>query len=96
MKRVQSESVQQVADCTLWKHKGRWIDARLAKKSLDTIKADRTVEFGTKGYFDLAHKLAKQNRNALFCFDGDALIEVDGKAVLIKGPSLANATPKNK
>lgn len=88
MKQTESTKVQQVADCTLWKRGDRWIDAKLAQRgSVDNLKADQTIEFGTNEYFELAHRLAKERRNGLFCFDGDALVEVDGKAVLVKAPT---------
>ena len=53
----------------------------------DPITPAMVIEFGSKEYFDLAHRLARQNRQGSIALTGDILLIVDGEPVLIKSPS---------
>src|SRR5262249_26079055 len=89
MQRVSCTTVQQVHDRTLFYRNGRWVDARIMEKQEDA-PADRTVEFGSKEYFDLADNLASEGRCGVLAMRGDVYVIVKGERVLVKG---AGANP---
>ncbi len=49
------------------------------------IEPDRTIEFASDEYQELVWELVSQRRHAELALDGDILISVDGKTILIKG-----------
>lgn len=89
-------SVQQVADQTLFCRGNRWMDARILKqKDGDTAKPDQTINFGSAEHFALACRLADEgggeggSRSALLAMRGEVMLLVDGKRVLITAPQNA-------
>jgi Ca-activated chloride channel family protein len=86
MERVRITNVQQINDRAYYYKDSRWIDSRIVDKGKD-IKPDKTIEFGSKEFFELAEKLAKENRQASIAFKGEVIIEVDGQTVLVKMPN---------
>ena len=83
MNRVAVANVQQINDNAYYFRNNRWIDSKLVEKE-SQIKPARIVEFGTDEFFELAHKLARQNRQASISMPGDILLMVDGEAVLVR------------
>ncbi len=83
---VSISSVQQINDQAYYHRKGRWIDSRLVEQEND-VTPTRVIEFGSREYFDLADRLARENRQGSIALAGDILLMVDGEPVLIKAPS---------
>ena len=86
MQRVRISNVQQINDRAYYNKANRWVDSRLVEKEKD-IKPDKTIEFGSKEYFELAEKLAKQNRQGSIALNGDVLMQFEGQTILIKMPT---------
>lgn len=86
MERVSVSNVQQINDRAFYNKNNQWIDSRIAQKDKD-IRPDKTIEFGSKEFFELAERLAKENRQGSIALKGDVFIEVDGQTILIKMPT---------
>jgi Ca-activated chloride channel family protein len=84
MNRVSFATVQQIHDRTLFLRGGCWIDARIMEKDQEA-KPDRTVEFGTPAYFELAENLAAEGRPGIIAVQGDVYLLIKGERVLVKG-----------
>ena len=78
-------NAQQANDLTFFFKDGQWIDSRLADIQGEIIP-DRTVEFGSEAFFDLALGLAAENRQGALAFAQDILLSVAGEIVLIDIP----------
>lgn len=83
MRRVDVTNVQQAADRAYYRQGAQWVDSRLASRS-GNVKADREVAIGSEEHLRLAEQLVAQGREAALALPGAALIEMDGKAVLVK------------
>ncbi len=83
---VSISRVQQVNDQAYYSRGFQWVDSRLVSRK-DQVTPAMVIEFGSKEYFDLAHRLARQNRQGSIALTGDILLIVDGEPVLIKSPS---------
>jgi Ca-activated chloride channel family protein len=83
--RVSITTVQQINDMAYYFKNNRWVDSRLVEKE-SNIQPDKVIEFGSQEYFELARKLAGQNRQGGMALGGrgDVLMKVDNKSVLIK------------
>ncbi|MBL8878921.1 MAG: VWA domain-containing protein [Phycisphaerales bacterium] len=90
MREVTVNSVQQVCDQTLFRRGDRWIDSRLmmGPDAEAKVEPQRTVEFGTPEYFDLAQQLAVEGRSALISISGEVYIQVGTERVLVKNPKI--------
>ena len=84
---VSISNVQQVNDQAYYNRGSQWVDSRLVNRE-DRITPARVIEFGSKEYFDLVHRLARQNRQGSIALTGDILLMVDGEPVLIKSPDV--------
>jgi Ca-activated chloride channel homolog len=83
---VAISSVQQINDKAYYNRRGRWIDSNLVGREQQSEPA-RIIAFGSREFFDLAQRLARENRQGSIAMSGDILLEVDGQTVLIKAPS---------
>ncbi len=83
---VSISAVQQVNDNAYYRRGGQWVDSKLVAREQQAAPV-RTIEFGSQEYFELARKLAKDNRQGSIALSGDILLMVDGEPVLIKSPS---------
>ncbi len=81
---VQTASIKQVADQTLYCRDGVWMDARIS--GMKEAHASRTIEFASDEYFALVSKLAKEGRQGMLAERSDCLLMVDRELVLVKGP----------
>jgi len=79
---VSISSVQQVNDNAYYHRGGQWVDSKLVAQQ--QVKPARVVEFGSKEYFELAAKLARENRQGSIALSGDILLMVDGEPVLVR------------
>lgn len=83
MDRAQVASVQQVADRAFYQKAGRWVDSRLVDQA-DAGREQRVIEFGSKEYLELAHRLARENRQGSIMMRGEILLLIDGQMILIR------------
>jgi Ca-activated chloride channel family protein len=83
MERVSISSVQQINDNAYYRKRNRWVDSRLVEKEKQ-IQPRKVIQFGSDEYFELARKLAEENRQGSIAFAGDILLQVDGEAILIQ------------
>lgn len=85
MNRVVTESIQQVNDLAFYRTGNQWVDSRLALKT-GYGEADTIVEFGSDNYRKLLNRLISENRQGVLSLNGDILLEIDGKTVLVRNP----------
>lgn len=85
MNEVQIATVQNVADRTLLRRQGRWVDSRLLEQEAEA--PEETIEFASEAYFALADRLAVESRQGLIAQRGDVYLLIDGKRVLVRNPS---------
>jgi Ca-activated chloride channel family protein len=83
MNRVAVANVQQINDNAYYFRNNRWIDSKLVEKE-SQIKPARVIEFGTDEFFELAHRLARENRQASIALRGEILLMVDDQIVLVR------------
>lgn len=81
---VQTTSVKQVGDQTLYRRDGVWMDARITH--IDQAKAARTIEFASDDYFALVAKLASEGRQGMLAERADTVLLIDSELLLVKGP----------
>ncbi len=85
MQRVRITNVQQINDRAFYNRNNQWVDSIIVDKEKD-IKPDKTIEFGSKEFFELAERLARENRQGSIALRGDVVLSVDGQIILVKMP----------
>jgi Ca-activated chloride channel homolog len=83
MNRVQITSVQQINDQTFYRRGNRWVDSRVADKT-GGAEPRTVIEFGSEAFRQLVSRLAREGRQGSISLDGEIVLVVDGKPVLIK------------
>jgi Ca-activated chloride channel family protein len=83
MNEVSISSVQQVNGDAYYRRGNQWVDSRLVAQA-PAAQPARVIEFGSKEYFELAEKLAAENRQGSISLEGDILLMVDEQPVLIR------------
>ncbi|MEO1277350.1 MAG: VIT domain-containing protein [Planctomycetota bacterium] len=79
--------MRQVADQTLFRRGGQWIDASLIEAvDGNNANVDETVEFASERYFELAEELAAENRQGLLALDGDVMLNRADRVILVRAP----------
>ena len=86
MERTRIVNAQQANDLTFYFKDGRWVDSRLVTVE-DIVTPHRTVEFGSDEFFEVANRLAAENRQGALAFAQDILLLVGGEIVLIDVPA---------
>ncbi|MBA7694182.1 hypothetical protein ES703_102789 [subsurface metagenome] len=86
MNRVSIANIQQINDRAYYRRGNRWVDSRVVENEAE-LKPKKVIEFGSKEFIELAHKLAAENRQGSIAFTGDILLLVDGEVVLVRTPS---------
>jgi Ca-activated chloride channel family protein len=86
LERERIVNAQQANDLTFYFKDGRWIDSRLAEIQA-IVTPHRTVVFGSEEFFDIAARLASQNRQGALAFAQDILLLLDGEILLIDIPA---------
>lgn len=81
---VQVETIRAIHDLTFFKRNNRWVDSRLAGK--EEAAPDQTVAFGSPEYAMILATLVNERRQAALAQEGEILIQVGGKAVLVQAP----------
>ncbi|MCA8965363.1 MAG: VWA domain-containing protein [Planctomycetes bacterium] len=81
---VQTVAVQQVRDCAFYKRGDRWIDSRsvLGKR----VEPDEQVQFGSPRYLEVQLALQREGRAAVLSLQGEVLLQLDGRNVLVTAP----------
>ena len=83
---VAISNVQQINDKAYYHRRGQWIDSKLVGQE-QQVEPTRIIAFGSREYFDVAQRLARENRQGSIAMKGDVLLELDGESVLVKAPS---------
>lgn len=83
LNQVSIGTIQQINDQAYYQRGSQWVDSRLVVRE-GQVKPARVIEFGSKEYFELAYRLAGQNRQGSIAMAGDILLVVDGEPVLIQ------------
>jgi hypothetical protein len=83
---VAISTVQQINDRAYYRRGQRWIDGKLTGREKQP-EPTRIIAFGSREFFDLARRLARENRQGSIAMRGDILLMVDGEAVLIQTPN---------
>jgi Ca-activated chloride channel family protein len=84
MEAVSVSNVQQVNDRAFYQRGNRWIDSQAFEPNAD-VKPDRTVQFGSDEFRQLALRLAEEGRAGTISLRGDILMVVDGQRILVTG-----------
>jgi Ca-activated chloride channel family protein len=82
--RVQVTRVQQVNDRAFFQQGNRWVDGQ-AINAASGAEPDRTVTVGSPEFMQLFEQLTAQNRQGTLSMQGEVLLRVDGRNVLVKG-----------
>ena len=85
LKVVETNAVQQVCDLAFLQRGQRWIDGNAVLGQ--RLDVDERVEVASPRWFQLADRLAKENRAGVLSLHGEILLVLDGKNVLIQPPS---------
>jgi Ca-activated chloride channel family protein len=83
LQRVEVSGVQQVADRAYYRRGGRWVDSRLTSQGAMPEPAE-VIEMGSAEHRELVVRLTERGINAAASLPGEVLIEMDGRAVLVK------------
>lgn len=84
--RVEISTVQQVADRAFFRRQNRWVDSRLIGLAEAGNDPPRVIDFGSQEFKDLLERLAREGRQGIIALEGEILLLLDGKPVLVKGP----------
>ncbi len=68
---------------SFYHEKNVWRDHRIMKQGANP-KIDQTIQIGSPEYASIANRIIQLNRQAVFSLDGDVLIELDGKNILLQ------------
>ncbi len=85
--RVEFANVQQVCDMAFFNSGGTWIDARLVqseKGAAEQDAVDEVIDFGSARHKELVDEFAGQGRQAALAFQGQLLVEHEGKRLLVR------------
>jgi Ca-activated chloride channel family protein len=81
--RVEVTNVQQVCDRSFFRRGATWIDGRLVGDGKG-LAPDRVVEYGTEEYHRLLDELVAANRAGVLSFQGEILLRIGDRTVLVK------------
>ncbi|MCP5023808.1 MAG: VWA domain-containing protein, partial [bacterium] len=81
--RVTFNQVQQVCDRAFFQRGGQWVDSNLVG-SVDKIKPEQTIAFGSEDHAEILRILVAQGRQGLLSLEGDILLQFEGKSLLIQ------------
>ncbi len=81
LNRVEVSNVQQVHDRAFFRRGKRWVDGRIILGG--NLKEDQTIRYGSVEHLELLHELIKQKRNGVLSLDGEILIQINDKNVLV-------------
>ncbi|MBK8206875.1 MAG: VWA domain-containing protein [Planctomycetes bacterium] len=82
LNRVSVGVVQQMNDRVYFKKGTRWVDTRLVEKP--ELKPDQTIKLGSDEYVKLIERLTELGREGTAAIEGEIIIEVDGKVILVQ------------
>ena len=63
--------------------RARWVDSQLIRKEATSLEVDEEVEFGSARYAGLVGHMLKQNRIACLSLQGEILLNLEGRNVLV-------------
>ena len=83
---VEFDNVQQIGDLNIYMRDGQWVDQRVINADNTLPEPDQVVQFGSPEYFTLARELAESGRQGVISVNGNLLIRMNDKNVLISVP----------
>ncbi len=81
---VETTAVQQLRDCAFYKRGDRWIDSRSVLQR--RVEPDEQVTFGSPRYLELQRQLELEGRAAVLSLQGEVLLQMAGRNVLVTSP----------
>jgi Ca-activated chloride channel family protein len=90
LKEIRLANIQQRNDKSLFRRGVTWVDSQVFEQASGKSAADppdRVIDFGTPEYFELARRLADEKRSGVLAVNGQLLLLLDGKRILVKGPA---------
>lgn len=92
MKVVEVDTVQQICDRAFLRRGNTWIDGNSVVRQ--RLEVDQRVALGSPEFFALVRRLEGERRSGVLSLQGEILLEVDGKNVLVTadGAAPVNAT----
>jgi hypothetical protein len=97
MERVAVPNVQQLGNGAFFLRGTTWVDGRLITR--ESIAPEEVITYGSDEYQTLLNTLVKTGEHAPLSLSGNVLMEIDEKAVLIRGlerttnPTAGNVAP---
>jgi Ca-activated chloride channel homolog len=83
LQRVQTTRVQQVNGQAFYQRGNQWIDSNVIARG-GQAKADTVIRIGSPEFLDLAEELSRRNRQGNIAFNGEIMLEMDGKVILCR------------
>ena len=83
LRRVEITGVEQIIASCVFKRGNTWIEGGLVSQKRE-LKADDTVQYGTKAYTVILNTLIKQGRQGLIARKGDILLRINNRNVLVQ------------
>ncbi|MCA9000883.1 MAG: VWA domain-containing protein [Planctomycetes bacterium] len=80
---VSFAAVQQVCDRAFYQRNGQWVDSNLVGDATKIVP-ESTIQFGSLAHQAILRDLVSQGRQGLLSLQGDILLQIDGKSVLVQ------------
>jgi len=80
--RIDVYGCQTANDRNFFKQEAAWVDGRLLRRAVR--EPDETIDFGTEAHRVLLDRLITEGRQGLLALDGDILVELDARVVLVR------------
>lgn len=77
-----AENLQLPGNLVFVRQEDRWVETRLV--SAGERKPDEEIERGTGAWFELLEKLAARNSQAALALEGEIVLELDGRMILVR------------
>jgi Ca-activated chloride channel family protein len=89
---VRTANVTNLGANTYFKRGNVWIDSRVMLENQNAVmaeapKPDQTIAFGSPEYAELANILAQRDEQAMLAQEGDILLKLDDRVILVLAPT---------
>ena len=89
LKEIRLANIQQRNDKSLFRRGVTWVDSQVFEQASGKSAADPRPRHRLRDpeYFELARRLADEKRSGVLAVNGQLLLLLDGKRILVKGPA---------
>ncbi|MGI9013079.1 MAG: VIT domain-containing protein [Phycisphaerales bacterium] len=87
---VEITTVQQLNDRAFFKRGDNWVDGQLVAERQTVIEPDEVIVFGSPEHRALMDELIYQKRQACASLEGDVLIRINQRNILIRNPIMTH------